>query len=156
MDGTCWCIAQTTAAEGEGAPRKPPTLSSTPAQAEGFRISLGCEGILTLDFPSSPVGRQVLRGRKCQRERAHRSQGAQAEGQEGKCDTGGPGGGCGLGRTRGSTGLDAAKRILSTCPSRKPLCAERGGSPGLGNCDSVSAQALLSAVQVTKHRRYGV
>ena len=52
-----------------------------------------------------------MRGRKCQRERAHRSQGAQAEGQEGKCDTGGPGGGCGLGRTRGSTGLDAAKRI---------------------------------------------
>ena len=52
-----------------------------------------------------------MRGHKCQRERAHRSQRAQAGGQEGKCDAEGPGGGCGLGRTRGSTGLDAAERI---------------------------------------------
>ena len=44
----------------------------------------------------------------------------------------------------------------STCPSRKPPCAERGGSPGLGDSDSVSAQALRSAVQVTRHRRYRV
>lgn len=43
LDGTCWYSTQTTAAEGEKGPRKPPTLSSTPAQAEGFRISLGCE-----------------------------------------------------------------------------------------------------------------